>query len=185
MKKILVGLPLACDYIPSDSRKLSSSPTVRRINACVSKMQRLKPGIEDCFMVCTAGFTKLSPFAKPVDGHPELPLCEQMQRFIHTNFAQHITVFSSIKGWGTESEIKEGISLARQHIHSNDEVILIVSTNRAHMLRTAIYVWKYLPKGWKVKFVRAHHHFSFASHKREPFGALHALIGALKFKLLG
>lgn len=184
-KQILVGLPLACDYIPTDRLQQPDSPTVRRINACVKTMECLKPGLQHCFIVCTAGFTKLSPFEKPASNVPELPLCEQMQRYIHTNFVQDITVVSAVKGWGTESEVCEGIQLARDRVDSASDVTLVVSTNRAHMVRVRIYVWKYLPKGWKVKYVRAHHHFSFASHKREPVGALHAFIFALRYKVLG
>ncbi|MES2985739.1 MAG: hypothetical protein V4686_01270 [Patescibacteria group bacterium] len=181
----IVGLPLACDYIPKDPRHQPHSPTVKRIRACVTMMEKLKPGLGHSFIVCTAGYTKASPLKKPADNIPELPLCEQMEFCILTNYVQYIPVVSIVKGWGTESEIRNGIAQAKLHITPSGKVTLVVSTNLVHMLRVIIYVWKYLPKGWKVKFVCAKHDFSLKSHLREIPGVFHALFFALTYKILG
>ncbi len=187
MSRIVVGLPLACDYIPTNVplSELEKSPSVRRINACLKGLKEMSPKPDITLIVLTAGYTKASPREMPEQGGPRTPLCDQMSHYITAvEWRNFSGIFSAPLGWGTEAEIKNGIEVMQAAL-DKEEVTLVVSTNLAHLFRTAVYVWKYLPKGWDVWIVRAKHDFSFKSCLREIPGFFHALFFTLKFKLLG
>lgn len=184
----LIALPLACDYVPpygtGMQHPLEDSPTVRRINACIKYCRTKKKNSAKLLCVASAGYNAKSPTVF-TEGAPSIPMCEQMANYIHDTHENVVVKFKPL-GWNTESEIKNGIALAKE-LAGDEAVTLVVCSNLAHLFRVRIQVWKHLPKAWKwkVKFVRAKHHFSFASHKHEVIGFAHALFFAVKYKILG
>ena len=185
---LVIALPLACDYVPpygtGVQHPLEDSPTVRRINACIKYcLTKVKSGTQ-IYCIATAGYNAKSPTVY-TEGAPDIPMCEQMADYIHATHEDVLVRFQPL-GWNTENEICNGITLAKA-IAGNKPVMLVISSNFAHLFRIRVQVWKHLPKEWKwkVKYVRARHHFSFASHRHEVLGFAHALFYALKYKLTG
>jgi hypothetical protein len=123
---------------------------------------------------CTAGFTRQIPCRE----QPKrlVSLADQMLRFLSedTGLASETENFTAIPlCWSTEAEVQQGIQLSKQcFVQVDDEVTLVIATNWAHIPRVWIHAKKYLPAGWELKLVCAHHAFGYEFYTLEPLKVL-------------
>lgn len=124
--------------------------------------------------VCSAGYSRQEP-QRP-QSERQVSLADQMNRYYKETKpegckAVHRPFFLAVpRCWGTRNEIRLGMKLGCRRFASRTwPTALIISSNRAHLLRVRICLWLYKPPAaWQLVLVPVKHHFSLMSHLTEP-----------------
>ena len=170
----IIGICLALGHIYQNKgkgeRKRPVDGAVARFEAVTDYADELYKANKKVkpFLICTAGYTWENPRRPEHEG--DLSLAEQLDRYV-VDHAGKWKQFLHTEPlcWGTRNEIREAIALAERQgfARPGDEVILLIASNWAHIPRVSIYANLYLPKGWKLKLLVAHHRFSVLDYLKE------------------
>jgi len=134
--------------------------SIARFNA----VAKCKPEL----IICTAGYSRKSPTAPSKER--KLSLAHQLNRYV-TEYDQkwEHRLFTRPLCWSTRNEIRVGIKIAKcRDIDGVTPFVLVIASNLTHLPRICMYTKLYAPKNWRVKLVRARHHFSVLDHSLEP-----------------
>lgn len=120
-------------------------------------------------VIQTAGYGKESPL-KPA-ASARVALCDLMlARLKRKNQVWADRFISSIRGWGTRSEVREFFNIIRELSitpQTHPRLRIIICSNRAHLRRVKWYVNLYNLEGWEIEYREADHPFTAQESLRE------------------
>lgn len=161
MDKKYIGIALALDDVfdrqGAGYVKRPVSGTVSRYDTLNHAIPLYAPKVR---IYASAGYSRESP----LEASPErtVALADQLKRFVSTYRRQSLKRLEA-RGccWSTRSEVRVGIKMAlREGFAQKDEdAMLVIASNAAHLPRVALYALVYKPEAWDLMLVRARHRF--------------------------
>lgn len=132
------------------------------------------PKNAETLVICTAGYSKKEP--RIPQPERQVSLAGQLKRYVGTCMPWWEKSLVAVPiCWSTRNEVRIGIKYALRareghpaFAQKDEQVTVVIASNLSHLLRILLYAMLYTPRTWRIKLVRARHHFSLRSHVMEP-----------------
>lgn len=125
-------------------------------------------------VICTAGYSKKEP--RVPQPERQVSLAGQLKRYVDSCMPWWEKSLVAVpRCWSTRNEVRIGIKYVLRaqdgrpaFAQRDEQVTVVIASNLSHLLRILLYAKLYVPRTWRIKLVRARHHFSLRSHVMEP-----------------
>lgn len=172
MKQLAISLALG-DLYDDAGRGLLRVPVDGGIARFRAVTHALPPS-DEVLVICTAGCSRHAP--RTPQPERQVSLAGQLKRHVQKCAPWWNERLVAVPlCWSTRNEVRIGIKYALRgeagrpaFARTDERVEVRIASNLTHLIRIMLYAQLYVPRTWKIKLVRARHHFSLRSHVMEP-----------------